>query len=104
MQSLIRAQAQHNLVPFLNSALPSLRQALDNEDELASSSDVFALKNELFPGGLDWSAKKPELGDQIARFCMQEEMADIEFVFDRKNTITVCFLFTYFIFIHLFLF
>ena len=77
---------------------------LDNEDELASSSDVFALKNELFPGGLDWSAKKPVLGDQIARFCMQEEMADIEFVFDRKNTITVCFLFTYFIFIHLFLF
>lgn len=82
-------------MPFLNSALPSLRQALDNEDELASSSDVFALKNELFPGGLDWSAKKPVLGDQIARFCMQEEMADIEFVFDRKNTITVCLFFIY---------
>lgn len=35
-------------MPFLNSALPPLREVLDNENELSSYSDILAFKNELF--------------------------------------------------------
>lgn len=37
--------------------------------------------------------------DQMANLCMQEEMADVEFVFDRQNKIAV-----YLFFLDIFLF
>ena len=38
----------------------------------------------------DWRAENPNFNDQMAYFCMRDEMADIEFVFDRCDKITVC--------------
>ena len=40
---------------------------------------------------IDWRAKKPNFNEQMAQFCMKDEMADVEFVFNRHNAITVCY-------------
>ena len=42
---------------------------------------------------IDWCSKKPIFDEQMGYFCMKEEMADAEFVFNRQNKITVCQLF-----------
>ena len=42
---------------------------------------------------VDWRAKNPNFGDQMAYFCMSEEMADVEFIFNRQDKITVCLMF-----------
>ena len=39
---------------------------------------------------IDWRAEKSVFDEQMAYFCMKEEMADVEFVFNRQNKITVC--------------
>ena len=39
---------------------------------------------------IDWRAEKRFFNKQMAYFCMKEEMADVEFVFNRQNKITVC--------------
>ena len=44
---------------------------------------------------IDWRAKKPVFGEQMAHFCMKEEMSDVEFVFNRNDEITVCFFHRY---------
>ena len=38
---------------------------------------------------IDWRAKKPVFDEQMSHFCMKEEMADVEFVFNHQNKITV---------------
>ena len=38
---------------------------------------------------IDWRVKRPVFDEQMAYFCMKEEMADVEFVFYRNNKITV---------------
>ena len=40
---------------------------------------------------IDWRAKKSNFNEQMAQFCMKDEMADVEFVFNRQNAITVCY-------------
>ena len=44
---------------------------------------------------IDWRAKKPIFDKQMAYFCLNEEMSDVEFVFDRHNKITVALSFLY---------
>ena len=39
----------------------------------------------------DWRTEKPNFVEQMAHFCMKEEMADVEFVFNRENGLTVFF-------------
>ena len=39
---------------------------------------------------IDWRAEKRVFNEQMAYFCMKEDMADVEFVFNRQNKITVC--------------
>lgn len=46
---------------------------------------------------VDWRAKKPVFDEQMAHFCMQDDMADVEFVFNRQNKTTVYL--SYYIFI-----
>ena len=40
---------------------------------------------------IDWRTEKPNFVEQIAHFCMKEELADVEFVFNRENGLTVSF-------------
>ena len=42
-----------------------------------------------------WRAKKCSFDEQMAHFCMNEAMADVEFVFNRQDGITVSLLFIY---------
>ena len=60
-------------------------------DELVSSSSntVEAKRQKL---SIDWRAEKPIFDEQMSYFYMNEEMADLEFVFNRQNKITVCLL------------
>ena len=37
---------------------------------------------------IDWRAEKPNFIEQLTHFC--QEMADVEFVFNRGGEITVC--------------
>ena len=37
----------------------------------------------------DWRAKKWSFNEKVAHFYMKEEMADVEFVFNKQDGITV---------------
>ena len=45
---------------------------------------------------IDWRAEKDSYIEQIEHFCMNEEFADVNFIFNRNGTITVSFKFTQF--------
>ena len=68
-------------------------------DELVSSSSntVEAKRQKL---SIDWRAEKPIFDEQMSYFYMNEEMADLEFVFNRQNKITVCLLHNLFFILH----
>ena len=55
----------------------------------SSSESDFVELNRL-SSNIDWRAKKPVFDEQMAYFCMNKEMADVQFVFNRNNKITVC--------------
>lgn len=57
--------------------------------EVSSSSNSVEANRQNF--NIDWRAKKPVFDEQMSHFCMKEEMADVEFIFNRNNEITVCF-------------
>ena len=63
-------------------------------EELTSSSAVEKTRQNC---NTDWRAQKSDFVEQMAHLCMSEEMADVEFVFNRGGEITVC----CFIIIHL---
>ena len=54
----------------------------------SSSSNAVEANRQNF--NIDWRSKKPIFDEQLGYFCMNEEMADVEFVFERQNKITVC--------------
>ena len=54
----------------------------------SSSSNAVEANRQNF--NIDWRSKKPIFDEQMGYFYMKEEMADVEFVFDRQNKITVC--------------
>ena len=54
----------------------------------SSSSDAVEANRQNF--NIDWRSKKPIFDEQMGYFYMKEEMADVEFVFNRQNKITVC--------------
>ena len=56
-------------------------------NQLLSSSFTVESNRQNF--NIDWRAKKPNFGEQMAYFCMREEMADVEFIFNRQDKITV---------------
>ena len=58
-----------------------------SELESLSSNHIEAIRQNL---NIDWRAEKPVFDDQMTYFCLKEEMADVEFVFNRNNEITVC--------------
>ena len=58
-------------------------------NQLLSSSFTVESNRQNF--NIDWRAKKPIFDEQMASFYLKEEMADVEFVFNRQNKITVCF-------------
>ena len=58
-----------------------------NELVSSSSNTVEENRQKL---NIDWRAEKPIFDEQMSHFYMNEEMADVEFVFNRQNTITVC--------------
>ena len=60
-------------------------------DEILSSSESKSVEEIRQNFAIDWRVKKPFFDDQISHFCMKDEMADVEFVFNRQNKITVCF-------------
>ena len=39
---------------------------------------------------IDWRAQSSNFDDQLAHFCLNEGMTDVEFVFERGGEITVC--------------
>ena len=43
---------------------------------------------------VDWRAEKCTYNEQIEHFCMNEELADVNFVFNRHGTITVFFIYS----------
>ena len=55
--------------------------------EVASSSNSIEENRQNF--NIDWRAEKRVFNEQMAYFCMKKEMADVEFVFNRQNKITV---------------
>ena len=57
--------------------------------EVGSSSNSVEENRQNF--NIDWRAEKRVFNEQMEYFCMKEEMADVEFVFNRQNKITVCF-------------
>ena len=59
--------------------------------EILSSSESKSVEEIRQNFAIDWRVKKPFFDDQISHFCMKDEMADVEFVFNRQNKITVCF-------------
>ena len=56
--------------------------------EVGSSSNSVEENRQNF--NIDWRAEKRVFNEQMEYFCMKEEMADVEFVFNRQNKITVC--------------
>ena len=54
--------------------------------EVSSTSSIETIRRNF---NIDWRAKKPSFNEQIAHFYMKDEMADVEFVFNRRNMITV---------------
>ena len=58
-----------------------------NMSEVESSSNSVEENRQNF--NIDWRAEKRVFNKQMAYFCMKEEMADVEFVFNRQNKITV---------------
>ena len=56
--------------------------------EVASSSNSIEENRQNF--NIDWRVEKRVFNEQMAYFCMKKEMADVEFVFNRQNKITVC--------------
>ena len=54
----------------------------------SSSSNAVEANRQNF--NIDWRSKKPIFDEQMGYFYMKEEMADVEFVFNRQNKITVC--------------
>ena len=76
-----------------------LKQILNMGDEILSSSKSVEEIRQNF--AIDWRVKKPFFDDQISHFCMKDEMADVEFVFNRQNKITVCFSYIKAIFLHI---
>ena len=69
----------------------------------SSSSKSNAVEANRQNFNIDWRSKKPIFDEQMGYFCMNEEMADVEFVFKRQNKITVCQLF-FSIFVNIFQF
>ena len=57
-------------------------------NEVSSSSNSVEENRQNF--NIDWRAEKRVFDEQMAYFCMKEEMADVEFLFNRQNKITVC--------------
>ena len=39
---------------------------------------------------IDWRTQKSCFDEQLAHFCLNEGMTDVEFVFNRGGEITVC--------------
>lgn len=56
-----------------------------NLAEMSSSS----VEEERQNCNIDWRAQKSSFGEQVAHFYMNEDMSDVEFVFDRQDKITV---------------
>ena len=56
----------------------------------AFSSDEEDVKEMCQNGNADWRARKCNFNEQVARFYMNDEMADVEFVFNKQDGITVC--------------
>ena len=66
----------------------------------SSSSSSNAVEANRQNSIIDWRSKKPIFDEQMGYYYMKEEMADVEFVFNRQNKITVCQLF-FSIFVHI---
>ena len=64
----------------------------------SSSSNAVEANRQNF--NIDWRSKRPIFDEQMGYFCTNEEMADVEFVFNRQDKITVCQLF-FSIFVHI---
>ena len=56
--------------------------------EVPTSSNSVEANRQNF--NIDWRAEKRVFSEQMAYFCMKAEMADVEFVFNRPDKITVC--------------
>lgn len=59
------------------------------EAETTSPLSVDAVETNRQNFNTDWRAEKPNFDDQMSHFCMKQDMADLEFVFNRQNRITV---------------
>ena len=54
------------------------------------SSSSNSVEEDRQNSNIDWRAEKQIFNEQMNHFYMNEEMADVEFVFNRQNKITVC--------------
>ena len=71
----------------------------ENQTNFISGSTSIETSRRNF--NIDWRAKKPDFNEQLAHFYMKDEMADVEFIFNRHNIITVRFFAELFILIFL---
>ena len=73
-----------------NYNITHLKLANMSEVVSSSSSSSNAVEANRRNFNIDWRSKKPIFDEQMGYFYLKEEMADVEFVFDRQDKITVC--------------
>ena len=59
-----------------------------NDGLSSSSSSAIEANRQNFND--NWRANSANFSTLLSHFCMRDEMADVEFVFNRQNIITVC--------------
>ena len=67
------------------SEIMVLRSSSESSSFASAESSVNGRQN----CSANWRAEKQDFFEQISHFCMRESMADVEFVFNRQNRITV---------------